>query len=553
MRFLILLTSILCVNAFWHKDLKGQSWLKAIDHSKMLQVKIKGHGYFQYIMDATNRLENLCSGHEDETLNYVVMVGQDKHEKIYPTATDIPSLCSIRDSDVKGGPIRYKASSGFTLGATIAAGNYHNGGNKWSNSGNKIQINLERNSGVATSQSSTPVAGTVEYWNGDRATDMVDGNWVDPEVYALKINTAGNMRVYTYGSASPGYVTVADAKWTLTGWGQTVLYGDVTETTTNGVTTTTLTVKDGVYRQFSADLNVNPQEDFLGTVYTEVVSYQTNTAAVSIGEGTVFTVTLRTSKPCDDFYLDGTTTQRQASCAALINTKVSDTLKLTSQILYQTVYYNVDTTQRYTCEIYSIKTKPITYTTSTGSSSYLCSNLLGAHYDEYEMVTGAPVVYNRYGRFHINKYGYLCDSNGVLLMGYQDTGTIKGAIHIPSRWEGILIDNYGRVIVEHDFGGFQTVGRIRLARFANDQGLGFYLNAPITTRCASQNSLGFALGSWCEDTELDGLNVWYYVESATSGDPIEGNPLDQGFGPTIQYNLATKDKDLYVGGVAPTI
>ena len=69
MRSLILLTSILCVNAFWHKDLKGQSWLKAIDHSKMLQVKVKGHGYFQYIMDATNRLENLCSGHEDETLN----------------------------------------------------------------------------------------------------------------------------------------------------------------------------------------------------------------------------------------------------------------------------------------------------------------------------------------------------------------------------------------------------------------------------------------------------------------------------------------------------
>lgn len=555
MKYLLVLSLFITyTNAIWHKELRGQPRLQALDRSKMLQVKIKGHGYFQYIMDATNRLDGLCSGSEDEEVGNIMQHGVAGNTRIYPTAADIPSLCSIRDSDVKGGPIRYKASSGFTLGATIAAGNYHNGGNKWSNAGNKIQINLERNSGVATSQSSTPVAGTVEYWNGDRATDMVEGNWIDPEVYALKINTAGNMRVYTSGSAAPGYVTVADAKWTLTGWGQTVLYGDVTETTTNGVTTTTLTVKDGIYRQFSADLDVNPQEDFLGTVYTEVVSYQTNTAVASIGEGTVFTVTLQTSKPCDDFYLDGTTTvQRQTECAALISSKVSSTQKLTSQIVYQSVYFNSGTTQRYTCEIYSVINNPVVYTASTGSSSYLCTNLLGAHYDAYETGTGAPVVYNKYGRFHVNRYGYLVDPNGVLLLGYQDDTVVKGGIHIPSRWQGILIDNYGNIIIEHDFGTFQKAGRFRLARFASEQGLGFYMNMPIQSRCAAENSLGFALGSWCVDTDLDGLDIWYYVESATSGDPIEGYPLDQGFGAVIQYNLASTAKDLYVGGVAPTI
>ena len=361
------------------------------------------------------------------------------------------------------------------------------------------------------------------------------------------------MRVYTYGSASPGYVTQATAKWTLTGWGQTVLRGDVTETTTGGVTTTTLVVEDGVYRQFSADLNVNPQEDFTGTVYTEVVSYQTTTAVASIGAGTVFTVNLKSTKVCDDFYLDGTTLEKATECAALANAKASTDLKMTTQISYASVYYNSAPTQRYTCEIYSVTNDPVLTVSSSGSSSYLCAEIYGSHRDVYETATASPVVYNRYGRFHINKYGYLTDPNGVLLLGKKEDLVTKGALHIPSRWNRILISNFGIIYAMDDMGGLQTVGQLELVRFTNEHGLGLYGDSPILSQCSGQNSLGFALGSWCEGTDLDGLPVWYYVESASSGDPIFGTPGARGLGHVIQYSLATNAKDIYVGGAEPTI
>ena len=92
-----------------------------------------------------------------------------------------------------------------------------------------------------------------------------------------------------------------------------------------------------------------------------------------------------------------------------------------------------------------------------------------------------------------------------------------------------------------------------LLHSSSEQGLGLYLDAPIKSQCSAENSLGFALGSWCEGTDLDGLDIWYYVESDTSGDPILGYPADQGLGATIQYELASTAADLYVGGVTPTV
>tara|TARA_B100000945_G_C20421700_1_gene618367 strand:- start:3044 stop:4057 length:1014 start_codon:yes stop_codon:yes gene_type:complete len=241
---------------------------------------------------------------------------------------------------------------------------------------------------------------------------------------------------------------------------------------------------------------------------------------------------------------------RVAECYARANT-FTNPAALTGHIGYQIVYSDSGTA--YTCEVFKTTTTTVTQTDSTGSKMYTCTNLLGTHYDSYETGTAAPIVYNKYGRFHINKYGYLCDPNGVLLLGYQEETTTKGGIHIPSRWDKVIIDNFGRVIVEHDFGGFQTAGRIRLARFSSEQGLGLYLDAPIKSQCSAENSLGFALGSWCEGTDLDGLDIWYYVESDTSGDPILGYPADQGLGATIQYELASTAADLYVGGVTPTV
>lgn len=328
---------IISTNAIWRKELRGEPRLKALDSSKMLQIKIKGHGYFQYIMNVENRLETLCSGDE--------------------TATD-----------------------------------------------DKI---------------------------------IESGN--------------GNSILYT---------------------------GASTDQTPDGLA------------------------------------------------------------------------NRITECYTKANT-LTNPNALTGHIGYQIVYSDTGTT--YICEVFKTTTTLVSTATSTGSKMFECTNLLGAHYDIYETNTAAPIVYNRYGRFHINKFGYLVDPNGVLLLGYQGETSTKGGIHIPSRWEGILVDNYGNIIIEHDFGGFQTAGRIRLARFASEQGLGFYMNAPIQSQCSAVNSLGFALGSWCVGTDLDGLKIWYYVESATSGDPIEGYPMDQGLGAVIQYNLATSAVDLYVGGVEPTI
>ena len=54
----------------------------------------------------------------------------------------------------------------------------------------------------------------------------------------------------------------------------------------------------------------------------------------------------------------------------------------------------------------------------------------------------------------------------------------------------MISDNFGRVIVEHDFGAFQTSGKIRLARFSSEQGLGLYMDAPIQ----SQYEIGRRLG-----------------------------------------------------------
>jgi hypothetical protein len=191
------------------------------------------------------------------------------------------------------------ASSSTTVGAAIAddaGGNAYTpgGGFMWNTSGTAFQINLLRNTGVTAYASASPPAGSVEYWNGDRAsadtpTQMPNGNWIDPEQYALLINMDGSMNVYTNGGAT---VQEEFTQWTITGWGQTVLRGTVSQATVDGLTETTLHVKDREYRVFSSELNVNPQESFTGQMYTEVSAYK---FTGTLGEGTALTVVIDTS------------------------------------------------------------------------------------------------------------------------------------------------------------------------------------------------------------------------------------------------------------------
>ena len=591
MKFFILLLSILYVSVYSNKILERAHWastlrhtksdssrLKALDNSKQLDVKIQGKGYFQYLIEETERLATAanCTGSETAVAGKYLDSTGSGNSKLYPSNSDIPSLCSIRDSHHNGGPARYIASTGVTLGSALtASAGVYEAGFQWSASA--IQVNAERQSSIGTTQSADPPSAavgsySVEYYNGDRSVDASDlaANWVDPNVYSLKIDTStGSMNVYTYGAGicgsvvagfcgytfSPytmnactsnddcsGSLSEAGLQWTITGYGHTVLRGTVEETTTSGVTTTRLIVKDGELRSAS-----------LGSVTTtEIVAYTFAGAASSIGAGSVLGVELKTDTPCDDFYLDGTDVEKATKCATVANTKAS--LALGNQLVYQTRKEALDdgTTIRYYCEVVQTST-PHIESSETDANLYRCNNVQGTHIDSYETRHDTRLIYNRYGRFHINRYGFLVDSNGLLLIGKNHEGT-KSAIHIPSRYDDIIVMRNGKVYASYDFSGTSVFcGTIDLVRFANKQGLELYNDAPITTNCKSENKIGFALGTWCADTDLDGLDVWYYTESLDSGTPIEASPMSLGFGTLRQYTLSTKASDLYVGGVVPDV
>ena len=147
----------------------------------------------------------------------------------------------------------------------------------------------------------------------------------------------------------------------------------------------------------------------------------------------------------------------------------------------------------------------------------------------------SQVVYSRDGSLHVNKYGYLCDDNGLLLVstGKSLDVNAKFHIHIPSRAESILVTPSGKLLAE-ELGGsvFTDVGQLKLARFENPQGLNVRLH--MKSNCAAANEDGFALGNWCAGTELDGKDHVYMSETAVSGPGIVGKPGDQGLGRIVQ-------------------
>jgi hypothetical protein len=147
----------------------------------------------------------------------------------------------------------------------------------------------------------------------------------------------------------------------------------------------------------------------------------------------------------------------------------------------------------------------------------------------------SQTVYSRDGSLHVNKYGYLVDDNGLLLVsdGVGTDANSKFHIHVPSRAEGVLVTPSGKVLAE-ELGGsvFTQVGQIKLSRFENPQGLNIRLK--MKSNCAAANEDGFALGNWCAGTSLDGKDHTYLAETDVSGAGILGNPGDQGFGRIVQ-------------------
>ena len=150
----------------------------------------------------------------------------------------------------------------------------------------------------------------------------------------------------------------------------------------------------------------------------------------------------------------------------------------------------------------------------------------------------SQVVYSLDGNLHVNKFGYLVDDNGLLLVSDADSSrstdtNSKYHIHIPSRAEDVLVTPTGKVMaVELGGAAFTKVGQVRLARFENAQGLNIRLK--MRSNCNAANEDGFALGNWCAGTELDGKQHTYMAETEVSGKGIVGNPGSQGFGRIIK-------------------
>jgi hypothetical protein len=154
----------------------------------------------------------------------------------------------------------------------------------------------------------------------------------------------------------------------------------------------------------------------------------------------------------------------------------------------------------------------------------------------------SQVVYSRDGSLHVNRFGYLVDDNGLLMVGegkqVDGTSTVvddhaRFHIHIPSRAEGIVVTPTGSVLAE-ELGGskYTKAGQIMLARFENPQGLNVRLK--MKSNCVAADEDGFALGNWCAGTELDGKDHTYMAETSVSGPGIMGKPGDQGFGRIIR-------------------
>merc|ERR1712167_482227 len=59
----------------------------------------------------------------------------------------------------------------------------------------------------------------------------------------------------------------------------------------------------------------------------------------------------------------------------------------------------------------------------------------------------SQVVYNKDGSLHVNKYGYLCDDNGYLLVSKgRGKGNGRHHIHIPSRADKIIVTPSGKIM-----------------------------------------------------------------------------------------------------------
>jgi len=175
----------------------------------------------------------------------------------------------------------YVPSSGLTLGAW---------GSEWGGSegwviAEPFQLNLEYQAGIDDED----IANLNTYLypaNSAFPDDHTDGTWQknfsDNDEYVLNIDTSGNLPLYEHGTGELTGQTSSDIQWTLSGWQQTVLAGDVIQ---QGAITTLRVLPAATYRPFPNDPPVNNVEIFDGQVACEVVAYTFNGTVDQIAKG----------------------------------------------------------------------------------------------------------------------------------------------------------------------------------------------------------------------------------------------------------------------------
>jgi len=148
-----------------------------------------------------------------------------------------------------------------------------------------FQINLEYQPGILDSD----IANINTYLypaNAAFPDDHTDGDWdlnfSDNDDYVFNINLAGGLTIYEYDGMAET-VGGTDIKWTITGWHQTILAGDI-------IGNELVVVPTGTYRPFIGDPPVNNVEIFDGDLNTEVLGYTFTGVAGDIGSGSVLGV-----------------------------------------------------------------------------------------------------------------------------------------------------------------------------------------------------------------------------------------------------------------------
>ena len=137
-----------------------------------------------------------------------------------------------------------------------------------------FQINLEYQAGILNAD--------IDAFNAYDPYGNWDLNFSDNDDYVFNINLAGGLTIYEYADLVET-VGGSNIKWTLTGWHQTILAGDIVGNELVVVPTTT-------YRPFVGDPPVNDVEIFSGQLAEEIIAYTFTGAAGDIGSGSVLGV-----------------------------------------------------------------------------------------------------------------------------------------------------------------------------------------------------------------------------------------------------------------------